>query len=291
MNLRSGINKDFHELQPKKKKPTKKHTGEDETRSMAAQGEMHKLFAELKESLCQEFQVLKMELKDFRRETERDIQKIMQQTADLNEKVNATTTRVEHLESRVSDLDDAGANNQQTMEWMKSRIDELIEQTEYLESKSRQNNMCIYNIAEGSEGKDMVGFLTKLIKELGVHDELNILHAHRTYKERENFDRPIIIAFLENDMKMRVMQAAWTKKKVMFEDTRIYFEHDFTTKVRKQRAMYKPIRKQLKDQGIKSHIVAPAKLKIFHEDDSTTTFPNPGAATQALEEKGLYKAE
>lgn len=291
MNLRSGMHKEFHKLEArKKKKLTNKQTEVDNSMAAASQEEMHKLFADLKESLNQQFHGLNKELIDFRQNTERDIQKIMQQTADLKQKMNATITRVDQLETRVSDLDDAGANNQQTMGQMKSQIDELVELTDYLETKARQNNLCIYNVGEKSEGKDIVAFLTQLInKELGVDDELNIIRAHRTYQERVDYVRPIVITFLNNTTKMRVLQAAWAKKEVMFGGTRIYFDHDFSPKVRKQRALYKPIRTQLKNQGIKSYIVAPAKLKIFNADGSTSTFPTAETAIKALEEKGRYK--
>lgn len=292
MNLRSGMHKEFHKLKARKKKKSTNKQIEVDNSMAAAQEEMHKLFADLKESLKQQFQGLKRELTDFQQNTERDIQKIMQQTADLNQKMGATITRVDQLETRVSDLDDAGVNNQQTMEQLKIQIDDLVELTDYLEINERQNNLCIYNVGEKSEGEDIVAFLTQLIsKELRVHDELNIIRAHRTYQKREDYVRPIIITFFNNNIKMRVLQAAWTKKKVTFKDARTYFDHDFTPKVRKQRALYKPIKTQLKTQGIKSHIVAPAKLKIFKEDGSTTTFPTADAAIKALKEKGRYKAE
>ena len=55
----------------------------------------------------------------------------MQQIVDLNQKLDATTTCVDQLEVRVSDLDDAEADNQKTTKWVKSRIDKLIEQMDY----------------------------------------------------------------------------------------------------------------------------------------------------------------
>lgn len=100
---------------------------------------------------------------------------------------------------------------------------------DYLETKSRQNNLCIYNIAEKSEGSDIMAWL-------GVPGELNITRAHRTYQERKDFVQPIIVAFLNNNTKMRVLQAAWAKKEVMLKDAWIYFDHDFTVKVRQQKS-------------------------------------------------------
>ena len=61
-----------------------------------------------------------------------------------------------------------------------------------------------------SEGNDIMAFLDQLIKEIWVPWELNIIRAHRTYQERKNFVRPIIVAFLNN-----ILQGAWAKKEVI----------------------------------------------------------------------------
>lgn len=77
------------------------------------------------------------------------------------------------------------------------------------------------------------------------------------------------------------------KEEVTYSGMQIFFDHDFTFKVRQQRALYRPIRDQLSDQNIKSHILAPAKLKVFSEGGTTQTYGNPKAAGKALVERGL----
>lgn len=214
MNLRSGTFMKF-DYQPKKKTERKKSTAPD-ARSMAEKNEIKQLFAELKETFAKEFKELKDELKDFRQETERDIRTIMQQTADLKQKLDSTITRVDQLEARVSILDDAEIESQATSKLVRIRIDELVDQMEYMENKTRQNNICIYNIVEKSEGNDVTAFLNQLIGEvLEVSGELNIIRAHRTFNERLD-PRPIIATFLNNATKRRVLQAAWSKKEVTF---------------------------------------------------------------------------
>ena len=76
----------------------------------------------------------------------------MQQTADLRKDMEQIGGRVDGLEARVSSLDDDGTNNNTLMVSMKSRVEQLTEQMEYLENKSRQN--IIYNVPEGTEGSD-----------------------------------------------------------------------------------------------------------------------------------------
>ena len=162
-----------------------------------------------------------------------------------------------------------------------------------MENKSRQNNICIYNVKEPNGAKNMIEFLQKLIAEtLEVPGVVNLIRAHRMGKEQTNFTRPIIAAFSDFDTKKKVLKAAWDKKQVLYENERILFDNDYTYKTRRQRALYKPIREYLKHQSnIKTHILAPAKLKVFNPDGTTTTYPNPTEAASDLEKRGLYKAE
>lgn len=170
MNLRSGLSVELKLLEKKNKR-----TNED-TCSMAKIAEIKQMFEELKESLGKEFQVLKDELKQFRNDTERDIKTIMEQTTDLRQKSEKTILRVDHLESRVSDIEDADAITQQTTKAVQSRVDALVEKVDYLENKSRQNNLCIYNIPERAEDRDMTAFLGQLMGEtLGISGELGIV--------------------------------------------------------------------------------------------------------------------
>lgn len=163
----------------------------------------------------------------------------------------------------------------------------MEERTEYLENKSRQNNMHIFNIPEKKEGNDMTAFLKKLFVEtLDLQGDFEILRAHRIYREGKT-TRATIVAFLNFETKMRILHAAWAKKEVSFEGVRLFFGHDFTNKVNKQRAAYKPLRDQLKTKNIKSHILAPAKLKIIFEDGTAQTYQDPQAAAKDLQKRGL----
>ena len=159
MNLRSGgASKELAKIKFREKTKNKKKTKRRKKR------EIQQLFGELKDSLTKEFKEPRVELKEFRYDTERDIKTMMQQTVDLHNNLDLIVTRVDQLETRVSSLDDAEINNQKRAEII-TRVDELTEQMDYLENKSRQNNVCIYNVAEKSEGTDMTAFLKKLLRE------------------------------------------------------------------------------------------------------------------------------
>lgn len=72
---------------------------------------------------------------------------------------------------------------------------------EYMESKSRQNNVCIYNVAENNKGSGITALFKHLIREvLGVSGELNIIRAQHTKNEHQD-PRPIAATFLNNATK------------------------------------------------------------------------------------------
>lgn len=75
---------------------------------------------ELKNSLTKEFKELRDDLKEFRQDTVRVIETVMQQTTDLRQNLEMTRTHMDHLEVRVSELDDAENNLQKTAEFLRS---------------------------------------------------------------------------------------------------------------------------------------------------------------------------
>lgn len=106
---------------------------------MAEKCEIQQLL--LKDSLTKEFKEMRVELKEFRQDTEQKT--TMQQTADLRNNMDLIVTQVDQLETRVSSLDNAEIINQKKAEAIISRVDKLTEQMDYLETKSRQKNVYL----------------------------------------------------------------------------------------------------------------------------------------------------
>lgn len=79
---------------------------------------------------------------------------------------------------------------------------EMSEKVEYLENKSRQNNICIYGIQEGLETNDTIGFVTTLLTEkLDIPpDIIQIVAVHRSMAQRPARDatpRSMVICFMQ----------------------------------------------------------------------------------------------
>ena len=164
----------------------------------------------------------------------------------------------------------------------------------YIENKSRQNNVCIYNIAKRIEGNDINAFIQKLFKEtLHMETVPQITRAHRigTWKEGECTRRPIIVSLANYDGNRYLLKAAWSEKEILFNGARICMDYDFMTRVKQQQAPYRKIQEHLRQHKIESHILAPARLKVFNVDGTTTIYINAEVARRELEQRGIYTAE
>ena len=171
---------------------------------------------------------------------------------------------------------------------------ELGDQMAYIENKSRQNNVCIYNIAKRIEGNDINAFIQKLFKEtLHMETVPQITRAHRigTWKEGECTRRPIIVSLANYDGNRYLLKAAWSEKEILFNGAHICMDYDFMTRMKQQQAAYRKIQEHLRQHKIESHILAPARLKVFNADGTTTIYINAEVARRELEQRGIYTAE
>ena len=96
-----------------------------------------------------------MDFKEFRSETEKDIKTIMLLTAELRRDLERTSSRLEQAEQRVGKLHGTEILHHKSIKYLVNKVTEMEEWTEYLENKSRQNNVRIFNIPEKSEGTNI----------------------------------------------------------------------------------------------------------------------------------------
>lgn len=112
-------------------------------------------------------------------------------------------------------------------------------------------------------------FIQLLISEkLEIPEEqLIIVAAHRSFQKKPKQDGQapcsIVVKFLTWETRQKVLHAAWTKKQITYDDRRIYFDQDYTSKLQPERSQYTPIRKELRNKGVRSHLIHPARLKVF----------------------------
>ena len=102
----------------------------------------------------------------------------------------------------------------------------------------------------------------------------DIVAAHQLFQRKPAHSgaapRSITATFLTWDTRQRVLRAAWAKKVIRYEESRIFFDQDYSSKIQKERSLYAPIRKELQEKGVKSHIIYPSKLKVFGNEGAQT---------------------
>uniref|UniRef100_A0A8C1V351 L1 transposable element RRM domain-containing protein n=1 Tax=Cyprinus carpio TaxID=7962 RepID=A0A8C1V351_CYPCA len=175
---------------------------------------------------------------------------------------------VKEVEQRINKLEEREDVTTELLKKLVKEQKEMSEKIEYLENKSRQNNIRIYGIQEGLETNDTIGFVTTLlIEKLDIPpDIIQIVAAHHSLAQRPARNatpRTMVIRFMQWNTRQRVLQAAWSKKEIRIGESRIYFSQDFPNKIQKELSRYFQLRKVLKEKNVKSHIIYPSKLRVF----------------------------
>lgn len=237
-------------------------------------------------------------------ETKQEIAKLTQEVKGIQEEIKNIKTDVLDTQQRISDLEDKESTMNEILSHLLVQQSLMAEKFEYFENKSRQNNVRIHQVKEGSEGADIVKFVEELISEkLDIPDsELFIVAAHRSApknpdngnasRSQENLGdvkpRSIVVRFLTWQTRQRVLQAAWDKKRapIMHAGARIYFDQDYSTAIMNKRSQYVELRKQLREKNIKSHFQYPAKLKVLI-NGGEQVFNTATEASAALQAQGV----
>ncbi|CAL9690926.1 unnamed protein product [Knipowitschia caucasica] len=278
MNLRSGP---VEQNQPSalKKKKTPRETNAAEMASLETS--LKTMLTEFKEDIVGQIKEVRGDLEAYATEMK-----------TLREDFNGIRKDLTMAEQRIDELETRERDTNITIEQLQKEQQQMSEKLDYLESKSRQNNIRIYQVKEGLEGNEMTSFILNLLKEsLGIPTEEIIINAaHRSLTQRPTSGnaapRSIIIRFQEWRMRQKVLQAAWSKKEIVVGGNRIFFSQDFSCKIQAERSRYSALRKQLRQKNVKSHIVYPAKLRVFL-DGNETIYSSLEDASRNLKKIGL----
>lgn len=196
--------------------------------------------------------------------------------------------RLDAAENRISTTEDAVATLEYRLDKTQKIVEELSTKCLDLECRSRRSNMIIVGLSESAtEGTDSIPkFLEKWIPQMIGAPEcyltpLSIERAHRLGKPRETASakpRPLILKFLNHRDKVKVMNMARDKGKMMHGTHQIMFFHDHPQSLQEKRKKYDAVKKNLRARGIKDFgIIHPARLLLTHEGQRHV-FDSPTAA-------------
>lgn len=135
----------------------------------------------------------------------------------------------------------------------------------------------------------MPKFVEGLFKDiLEDNTDLGIERAHRALASKPPSGAPprsIVVRFLKFSVKEKVLHATW-KKPVNFQGQRVFFDHDYAGEILKRRKEYTPIKKALKEKGIRFQTPFPAKMRVFLEN-GPVTYEHADEAAEDLKSRGI----
>ncbi|XP_043926458.1 UMP-CMP kinase 2, mitochondrial isoform X1 [Protopterus annectens] len=207
---------------------------------------------------------LDLNLENFKEKSSQQMETIHLDLRQQKEQINGIETSLNDMDSRIQ-------VNEHNLESLLKQNSLLSAKIDDLENRSRRNNIRIFGLPENVEDNNMEKFLTSWLPEiLQLPEALSygIERAHRSLSSskinKADTTRSVIVRFLSSYDKEIVLKTAWSKSPIKFKDNVIQFDNDYSSSVIARRKLFLPLLKELKKETqIKTHLVFPAKLKIF----------------------------
>ena len=181
----------------------------------------------------------------------------------LGEHVSALEHRVGANEDNITNLSTL------TQELTKDNA-YLMDKIQDLENRSRASNLRFVKIPETAEGRDILGFMSKLIPYLLGPENFPtppvIERAHRTPMFRHNDragPRSILIKLLDFQDKVKILRLAREKKELVFQGNRIHIYPDFSAELMKKRRSFDPVKRRLRELNLKYSLRYPSTLSVI----------------------------
>lgn len=242
------------------------------------------------QEMLEELKKLRKENQEGHNHTKISLERVEQTVKDIKDQLNEHAVRIEKAEERISTVEDTTMRHQRALRYLLHRDMELTAKCDDLENRMRRNNVRIYQIPEGSEGKDTVGFVKKLLNDLlklptGL--DIKIERAHRSLTSRPADPtappRSIIVRFLDAAVKDAIIRQAWNQGRIHFQERRIFFDQDYSPDLQRKRAKIYEVIKQLRKKGIPAKCIYPAQLRL-KLNTGEKTFATLTDATAKLKE-------
>lgn len=276
MGRRDGRQKGETEERPSQENAASTSEANEEANASAAAKETSSLPAKTLVTVLEELREFRKDFQDFKSEL-----------TTANQKIMEAETRIEKVEDRVQKVEQVLTKMIKVMSEQESK---LLDQ----ESRSRRLNLRLYNVPEAAEnGSSMVNFVEKLLRDsldIPQTTSLGIERTHRALGPKpsgsEEKPRSIIIGFTLFATKEEVLRKAWTKKTVLWEGRRIYFDQDYPPAILRKRKEYTEAKRVLKRQNIRFQTPFPYKLRVFYENE-TRLYQSAEEATVDMIARGM----
>lgn len=213
---------------------------------------------------------MRKDVKEFEGQTRESFTRLETSVGGLSAQLTKLEKRVVDAEERLSAAEDGNAAHGKAIGFLLQREAELLERCEDLENRHRRQNLRLYQLPEGSEGRDMIAFIKKLLPTVLTNlplteADIRIDRAHRALmpKPKENDPpRSIVIKFADYTVKEQILQHAWRQRTVKMGEKQIYFDNDYSPELQRKRAQVRHVVKQLKEKNVKAKCMYPARLRM-----------------------------
>ncbi len=121
------------------------------------------------QDVLEELKKLRKENQEGHNYTKISLERVEQTVKDIKDQLTEHEERIEKVEERISTVEDITMRHQRALKYLLQRDVELTAKCDELENKMRRNNIRIYQIPEGSKGKDTAGFVKKLLNVFQVN--------------------------------------------------------------------------------------------------------------------------
>ena len=234
---------------------------------------------------------------DLLMESNSKITKKMDKIDTLCTKLDHLTTTVESFGQRVERVeatlhDHAIKNDVQDTKiaTLEQGLNNALDAIDLLESRSRKANCRLLHLPEASEaGCSMNFYLSKLLTDLLdiTIEERDIEVSHRIGAYSPNKTRVVIFKLHRLQTKFDILNAAAKVTLKLPGNPRVTLKitTDMTTRQKKIRNDYWPLRAKLHEAGVKTQVRHPADLCIWFEEGNPQRFTDVVTATDAAKLK------
>jgi len=189
----------------------------------------------------------------------------------LQSSLKSLGDQVGELEFRVSSNQDNITDLEQRIETLEKQNTLLIQKAEDAENRSRALNLRFIHIPERAEGTDTIGFIEHLLTQLFGEDNFPtppvIERAHRipgasSKPNSRSGARTILVKFIHFRDKLKILSLAREKKELKYQGSRVFIYPDFSHGLTQKRRLFDPVKKKLREMGIRYALLYPATLRI-----------------------------
>lgn len=179
--------------------------------------------------------------------------------------------RINEVENATADYDRRLSLIEQKYVKIQSENAALRDKVIDLEARSRRQNIKIVGLPEKIENGRPMEFLTTLIPDLlgasNFSTPLKVDRAHRLGRQSsggESRPRVMIARIHHFQVKEKILQLARQQFPLRYEGRPIHIFPDLPAEIMKQRQAFSDVRKQLRDVGVRSGFIYPARLRVTH---------------------------